>query len=158
MNMRQWMYIGLLAGAIGTPLSGLADSGENIAHEYKPNMVGGFIGMTGAGRRENGLTLGLVYERRITAHFGTGAVVERVSGDLDFWIYTVPFAYHTGAWKLFVSPGIEVADAGGSEFMVRFGGEYGFEFGDWEISPGVDLDFVDGDMEVVVGVLIAYDF
>ena len=39
---------------------------------YSANTVGGFIGGTGAGRRDNGLTLALTYERRFNESFGLG--------------------------------------------------------------------------------------
>ena len=54
---------------------------------------------------------------------GIGAFVERVYGDLDFWVLGVPFAYHIGQLKLYVAPGLEdVSDE--SEFLVRVGTEY----------------------------------
>ena len=54
-----------------------ADSGE-AEEAHARNRVGGFIGVAGSNRRENGLTLALSYERLFTEHFGFGAEVERV--------------------------------------------------------------------------------
>jgi len=136
----------------------LAEPEEN-ENAYEANKVGGFIGFTGAGRRENGLTLALTYEHRFTKSFGLGAEAERVLGDLDFWLVTVPFSYRFGEWKIFAGPGLEKLDDGDTEGLLRIGGEYGIELSErWEMSPTIALDFVDGDQEVIVGVLFGYGF
>jgi hypothetical protein len=136
----------------------LADSGE-AENAYAANTAGGFIGGTGSGRRDNGLTLALTYERRFSESFGLGAEVERVFGDLDFWLATIPFSYHFGEWKVFAGPGVEKLDGGDTEILLRIGGEYSIEISDsWEMSPTVALDFVDDDQEIIVGVLFGYGF
>jgi hypothetical protein len=141
------------------PLLSQAESEPESERSETMNSVGAFAGFTGANRRENGLTLALTYERRITESFGIGAEVERVFGDLDFWLVTVPFAYHRGSWKLFAGPGVEKPDGGDYEGLIRIGGEYGFEVSEkWEISPVLALDFVDSDTEVIGGVLFSYHF
>ncbi len=126
------------------------------SHQYHPNMLGLFLGETFEGREE-AFTIGLEYERRINKSFGVGAFAEYVSGDLDFWLYGVPFAYHTGPWKLYVAPGVEDGEHG-SEFLVRVGGEYAFEVGEFEISPQLNLDFVDSEEVWVLGVVIGKSF
>jgi len=141
------------------PLLSQAETEPEGGRSETMNSVGAFAGFTGASRRDNGLTLALTYERRITESFGLGAEVERVFGDLDFWLVTVPFAYHRGPWKLFAGPGVEKLDGGDYEGLIRIGGEYGFEVSEkWEISPVLALDFVDGDTEVIGGVLFSYRF
>jgi hypothetical protein len=42
--------------------------------------------------------------------------------------------------------------------LLRFGVEYGFEVGKFEIAPQIDYDFVDGDNAVVVGVTLGWGF
>lgn len=84
-----------------------------------------------------------------------GGVIERAFGDHDFWVFAVPFAYHTGAWKWYVAPGMENKDDHKNEFLVRIGLEYAFEVGEYELSPQVDVDFVDGEQEYVIGVVFA---
>jgi len=135
--------------------------GEEVEAEetYAAHTVGGFIGLTGSGRRDNGLTLALTYEHRFNQSFGLGAEAERVFGDLDFWLATIPIAYHFGEWKVFAGPGVEKLDGGGTEFLLRIGGEYSIEISDsWEMSPTLALDFVDGDQEIILGVLFGYGF
>jgi hypothetical protein len=135
----------------------LAESDESEGG-YKANSAGVFVGVTGENRRENGFTLALTYERRFSESFGVGVEAERVFGDLEFWLATVPFAYHYKAWKLFAGPGIEMPDDADNEFLVRIGGEYAFEAGRWEIAPVLAVDFVDSETEVVAGLGFLYGF
>ena len=132
-----------------------AHTGE---HEFHSNVIAAFVGVTSDDHREKAFTLGLEYERRISSSFGVGAVVERATGDLDFWVYAVPFAFHSGPWKLYAAPGIEDSDHHGSEFLFRVGLEYAFEVGSYEVSPQVDVDFVDGEEVYVLGVTIGRGF
>ncbi len=133
-------------------------SGHETTHDYHKNLIGGFIGITGETRRENGATFGIGYVRRVTKTFSVAALVERTIGDLDFWVYAIPFAYNAGRWKFFVAPGIEDSDHHGSEFLIRVGGEYAFEVGSWEIAPQLSIDFVNGEELVVLGIAIGKGF
>jgi hypothetical protein len=133
-------------------------SGHEITHDYHKNLMAGFIGFTGETRRENGATLGIGYIRRVTKTFSVGALVERSTGDLDFWVYAIPFAYNAGRWKFFVAPGIEDSDHHGSEFLVRVGTEYAIEVGNWEIAPQLSIDFVNGEQLGVLGIAVGRGF
>lgn len=119
-------------------------------------MLGIFLGGTFEGREQE-FTSGVEYERRINRSFGVGAVVEYVWGDLDFWLIAVPFAYHKGPLKFYVAPGLVDSD-GGTDFLARVGGEYSFEVGEWELSPQLNLDIVDGEESWVIGVVIGKGF
>ncbi len=130
---------------------------HDVAHDFHPNFFGMFVGVTSEARREKGIALGIEYERRLNKSFGIGLVAEHTFGDLDFWVYAVPFAYHTGRWKFYIAPGIEDGDHG-RESLLRIGGEYAYEFGEWEISPQLDLDFVDGEQVWVLGVVFGKGF
>lgn len=134
-------------------------SDHEITHDYHKNLVAGFIGYTGETRRENGSTVGIGYMRRVSKTFSVGALVERTAGDLDFWVYALPIAFHTGNWNLFVAPGIEDSDHHGSEFLVRVGAEYAFDIGgNWELAPQISVDFVNGEQLGVVGVVFGRGF
>ena len=138
-------------------------SGEMQAaheHEYHKNAVGVFAGVTSEQRRERSGTLGIEYERRLSPSTGLGVVLEHASGDLDFTIAAIPFAYHHRNWRFYVAPGVEYSDEEyDTEFLLRVGVEYGFEIGrHFEIVPQIDLDFVDGEMVTVVGLTFAYGF
>jgi len=134
------------------------ENGHDVVHNFHPNLLGIFLGGTGENRRDAKFTLGIEYERRINESFGVGGVVERAFGDHDFWVFAVPFAYHSGAWKWYVAPGMENKDNHNNEFLVRVGLEYGFEVGGYELAPQIDVDFVDGDREYVMGIVIARGF
>lgn len=84
-------------------------------------------------------------------------MAERTFRDFDSTVYAMPFAFHTGTWKFYVAPGIEDGDHG-SETLVRLGTEYAFEVGAWEISPQLNIDFVDGDEILVLGVVFGKGF
>ncbi len=132
--------------------------GTKTGHNYHENVVGVFTGITNAGKREDEPALGLEYERRINESFGIGAVVEYTFGDADLWVAAIPFAYHTGHWKLYVAPGIEDG-VHGTEGLLRLGGEYAFELSDsWEIAPQLNVDFVGGENVWVVGVVFSKGF
>lgn len=135
-------------------------STDHSDHSYHPHTAGIFAGFAteDEGVRENGFALGLEYEYRFNRSFGIGGVIEHTWGDLDTWVYAVPFAYHRGPWKLYVAPGIEDGDHG-TEDLIRLGVEYGFHVDGWEISPQVDLDIVGRETEVwVFGVVFARGF
>jgi hypothetical protein len=67
--------------------------------------------------------------------------------------------FRTGQWKFFAGPGFENGDTtNGTEFLVRVGGEYGFEVGPIEIAPQLNVDFVDGDAVLVIVALFAKRF
>jgi hypothetical protein len=129
--------------------------------EHEPHhTIGVFVGNSTEDRRKdrrNGATLGLEYEYRYSQQFGVGLVADHVFGDLDVLVLAAPFAWHRGPWKLYGAPGIETGH-GQSEPLIRVGVEYGFEAGGLEISPQVDLDFVDGEHVFVIGVVFATPF
>ncbi len=135
----------------------LAESDETEGG-YDLNTAGVFFGLTGEDRRDTGYTVALTYERHFSESFGLGLEVERVFGDLNFWVATVPFAYHFKAWKVFAGPGLEMPDDADNELLVRIGGEYAFEVGRWTIAPTLPLHFVDGETETVGGLGFLYGF
>jgi hypothetical protein len=150
----------LNAGFLGFQPVVAEESAHNVteAHqEFHPNLIAVFTGFTGESRRDTGFTVGLEYERRLNKSFGIGALLERTIGDVDLTIVAIPFAYHQGPWKVYTAPGIERND-GHNEKLLRFGVEYGFEVGKFEIAPQIDYDFVDGDNAVVVGVTLGWGF
>ncbi|NRB42990.1 MAG: hypothetical protein HRU20_31740 [Pseudomonadales bacterium] len=137
-----------------------ASVAEEFAHvSHHKNMTGIFVGITGKVRRDKSPTMGFEYERLITSNFGVGGTLEYASGDLDFTIIALPFAYHQGRWKYVLAPGIEKSDSHGKEALLRLGIEYAFEFdGGWELAPKMNIDFVDGHQVAVLGVVFAKVF
>jgi len=131
--------------------------GMDVDHHEYSNLLAMFIGAAREERRDNGLALGVEYERRFNRSFGIGGLAEYTFGDLDVWVFAVPFAYHLDRWKIFIAPGVEDGE-NGSEFLTRLGGEYGFKVDAWEISPQFNVDFIDGDQVFVLGVTFGRGF
>jgi hypothetical protein len=74
-----------------------ASSEHHKAEHYHKNVVELFFGSTyedGKHGSENGFTVGLVYERRISALLGMGGFYEYVSGDFDKWSIGIPLFLH----------------------------------------------------------------
>jgi len=163
MDVRHLLKIvqSVIIWALLTPVSVLSandEPGHDVAHDFHPNLVGIFLGGTGENRRHAAFSFGIEYERRINESFGVGGIVERTFDDHEFWVFAMPFAYHSGAWKWYVAPGIEHEGKHSNEFLFRLGLEYGFEVGKYELSPQIDVDFVDGDRVYVMGIVIARAF
>ncbi|GAB5413403.1 MAG: hypothetical protein Cons2KO_10060 [Congregibacter sp.] len=122
--------------------------------DFEPHhTVGVFLGDTTEDRRD-GVTLGLEYEYRASTKWGLGLTAEHVAGDFDTNVLVLPVAHHRGPWKFYAGPGVEFADEG-EEPLFRAGVEYGFHLGEFEVSPQIDVDFVDGERLIVFGVVIA---
>lgn len=145
----------LLAILLPTTANGeeSAQDEHHSAHDSYKHAVAGFIGGADEGRDE-GLALAFEYEYRLNSAFGIGGVVEHTFGNLDTWVYAVPFAYHTGRWRLYAAPGIEDTNHG-SESLLRLGVEFAFPRGNWVILPQFDVDLVDGHEIFVLGVSFA---
>lgn len=147
----------LLSVAAVTPASAQeTEHAGHATHAYHKNVVAGFVGFAYEGSHD-GLALGIEYERRLNSRWGVGAIAEHTSGDFDSWVYAIPVAYHSGPWKFYAAPGIEDGEHG-NESMLRLGVEYGFHRGVWEISPQLDIDFVDGEEIIVIGVTFGQGF
>jgi hypothetical protein len=155
------VLLGLLLVAASLQSATASEGGHEESHEahhFHPNFVGLFVGVALEDRRDNGLAVGLEYERRLNESFGIGGLAEYTFGDLDVWVLGVPFSWHIDNLKLAVAPGIENGDERGSEFLVRFGGEYAFDMGTWELAPQIDIDIVDGDTVFVLGAVFGFGF
>ena len=150
------LFVGLFCSVPAMCEESEGRAGESAHEEHERNMIGIFTGYTFEDRRD-GFALGIEYERRFSKSFGVGALVEHTFGDFDADVFSVPFAYHTGRWKTYIGPGIEDSEDG-SDGLVRIGVEYGFEVRTWEVSPQVDIDFVDGDEVFVIGVTFGTGF
>lgn len=122
---------------------------------FPGHTLGVFIGDTSEDSlNREGLTLGLEYEYRVSEGFGLGLTAEHIGGDFDTGVFVLPAAFHSGPWKFYTGPGIEF-HSGERESLLRVGVEYGFHFKNYEISPQVDFDFVDGERLFVIGLVIA---
>lgn len=157
MKKSKAIFTALLLICTTTPA--IAESADgNGEYEIPHHTAGLFVGDTTETRRSQGLTLGLEYEYRMTERFGVGVIAEHVGGDFDTNIAVLPVAIHQGPWKVYAGPGMERSDEEGSVFLLRVGLEYGFHVGDYEISPQLDVDFIDDEHLLIFGVVIARPF
>jgi hypothetical protein len=152
-----WIRAAAIAGLLLAPPVFAEEAGEE--EKEKNNSIGLFVGLTSEDRRDKGLALGIEGTHFFTESFGIGGVIEYTFGDIETLVGVVPLVYRTGKWKFYAGPGFEDGDASNdAEFLVRAGTEYGFEVGSFEIAPQFNVDFVDGDAVIVVGVLFARPF
>jgi hypothetical protein len=148
----------LVPTAFGADQESHHEDGHKDGHSFHPNLLMGFVGITGEDRRDRALTLGLDYQRRFSERFSLGVGVEHAFGDLDFTVVTIPFVLHHKEWKFFAAPGVEKSDHHDDENLIRVGVEYAFYVGDLELAPRFMLDFIDGDTVVIGGLGIGKGF
>jgi hypothetical protein len=131
-----------------------AEHGE--AHGHHPHHVAVLLGggvRKEHGETESGFVIGADYEYRFHRLLGVGALVEAATGDLRDVVLTAPIFLHP--WrglKLLAAPGVEIREAGNSEFLFRIGGAYLFPRGDFTIGPDFVVDIVNGNPTFVFGV------
>jgi hypothetical protein len=143
----------------------LAPGGYAIAGETKtlvveePHELGLFLG--GAHRNgEDGFSIGLDYQYRISSLFGFGGLIEYTAGDIREGVLGFPFYFRV--WRgltLVGAPGIELSTTGSDEFLLRLGADYGFEIGrGFEVVPGLYVDLTSSETTLVYGVALAKSF
>lgn len=122
------------------------------------NAVNLFVGNTQNGSL-NGASIGVGYERRLTSLFGVGGFLEYAGGDFDVTSLGATLHLHPHAgWEFKLSPGVEL-DGGEQDLMFRVGVGYEFEVvPSWAIVPELNVDFVDGESELIYGVSAQYEF
>ena len=151
------LAVSVITTCLSSPAVG--EEAGHADHEEARNVIGPFIGITGEGRRENGLALGIEGAHFFTENFGIAGVLEYTAGDIEALVGVVPLVFRTGPWRAYAGPGFENGDAAeDNEFLVRIGAEYSIEAGDIEIGPQLNFDIVDGDVVVVIGVFFGNPF
>jgi len=138
--------------------TGYAAEGEASEHgDESKNEVAVFLGLTHEGRRDNSVAVGVEYERRLNETLGIGALAEFTAGDADFWVFVAPLTIHSDRWKFLLAPGFEYVD-GHTKQLFRLGTGYEFETAGMKITPGLNVDFVDGDAVIIGGVSFGFGF
>ena len=141
-------------GLLSAPV--MAQDTESIEGEaFEANVFEVFLGGT-FDDGESNASFGLSFEFRVTESFGVGGLIEYTNG--REWVYAIPFTMHVNeAWKVYVAPGFEHAE-GENTYLTRVGTAYDFKFDGFALAPEVNLDFVDGDTKVVVGMSFVLEF
>jgi hypothetical protein len=125
-------------------------------HDLEENQIAILVGFAHEGR-DDGLVIGVEYERRIDESLGLGLLVEHTYGDFNTWVFAVPLTLHVDEWKFILAPGIEDRD-GRSEKLVRIAVGYEFETSKVTVVPAFAVDFVDGETIYVLGVAFGWPF
>ena len=132
-----------------------ASAGEH-EDENEANEIAGFVGIAHE-HSDYAPALGLEYERRISSALGVGLLAEKTWGDIDSWVYAIPFTFHVDEWKYIVAPGIEEKH-GHTENLLRVGVGLEFEMNEVKVTPGFNIDFVGSETIVVLGVSFGIGF
>jgi len=133
----------------------VATAGAQENH-LEENVIAILVGFAHEGR-DDGVVLGVEYERRIDESLGLGLLVEHTFGDFNTWVFAVPLTLHVEKWKFILAPGIEDRD-GHSENLVRIAVGYEFETSKVTVVPAFAVDFVDGETIYVLGVAFGWPF
>jgi hypothetical protein len=107
---------------------------------------------------DNGFTLGLDYEYRLSRWLGLGGMLDLVgSGDRELALGVPVFFHATPRLKFELAAGFERTDDDTNP-LVRLGAMYGFPLGPVALLPNFALDFVDSDTVYVFGVNFEWKF
>ncbi len=108
---------------------------------------------------DTAFSVGIDYEYRLNEFLGIGALAEYTAADPDSWVLAGELFVHvTEGLGLIFATGVELED-GDAEFLFRTGISYEFDLDDgWTIGPEVNVDFVDGDQDLVVGLSVGRTF
>ena len=123
------------------------------------HLLKAFVGNTHTHDDDNGLTLGVGYEYRLTPLLAVSALGEYAGGQVDTWVVGPGIVvYPHKRLSLVAMPAVELhGDA--SEFLFRLGVGYEFEAGDEVVViPEMSVDFVDSETNLVFGVNIGIPF
>ena len=120
------------------------------------NEVAVFLGFTDEGRDE-GLALGIEYERRLSESYGVGVLAERTWRGRDFWVYAIPLTLHVERWKFVAAGGVEKGH-GHTDGLFRLAAGYEFEAGTMAVTPTLAVDSVDGELIYIIGASIGFGF
>ena len=129
---------------------------------YHLNMLEVFLGNTyedSEHEDDNGFTVGLTYERRLSDLLGIGGFYEYAADDFDKWSIGAPLFIHPHkGWRFALAPGLEHRH-GDNEFLFRTGVAYEFKLSErWVMIPEFNVDFVDGEEAFVFGISFGFRF
>jgi hypothetical protein len=145
-----------VALAIGTTGAWAEEQDRDEGHHTNNLML--FLGNTHDGD-ENGFTVGIDYERRITPRIGVGAIFDYASGDFRTTVLAAAASYRAVAGLTFLGAvGVDHHD-NHNDALYRLGVLYHFEIGErWFVSPAVQVDFVNGETLTLAGVYLGWGF
>lgn len=126
---------------------------------HEENEVGLFIGGSHHDD-DNGFSIGLDYEHRISEMFGVGGLVEYTTEDFDSWVVAAPVYFHPYmGLRLLAAPGFENRESE-NKFLVRAGIAYQIPISHGLVlTPEYNVDFItNGEKVHVYGVALGIGF
>jgi len=140
-------------------LSPSMSAAESEGGHKVSNEVGLFLGNTHHSG-EDGFSIGIDYEHRINDLFGVGGLIEYADGKFDAWVVGVPLYVHPYMGLRFLAAPGFVSEDSETKFLFRAGIGYQIELGNnWSITPGYNLDLVEGNEPAhVYGLSIGFGF
>jgi hypothetical protein len=126
---------------------------------HEQDEVGLFLGGSHHSE-ENGFSVGLDYEHRISDIFGVGGLVEYTTEDFDSWVFAAPVFIHPYmGLRLLAAPGFENRESE-NKFLVRAGIAYQIPVTKGvSITPEYNVDFItNGEKVHVYGVSVGVGF
>ena len=153
----------VLVASLNAPLQAQEAGGELEEKEPRHHPAV-FLGAT-TGEHETNPSLGLEYEYRLSERWGIGLIFEFTFEHEEREFLTgIPVKYHMGPFALLGTVIVERSreretDEGDSDRTVspgvRVGAEYGFEVGELELAPNLNLDFTEDTTKLVWGLIIS---
>jgi hypothetical protein len=142
------------------PLGIMAEEAEHSpaegVHAHRHH-VALFLGATHTDE-EDEFSIGMDYEYRLNPLLGLGGIAEYTGGEHETTIAAAAFFIHPfKALRLVLGPGFE---SGGDEkeFLLRVGASYHIPVGKLTLAPEFNVDFVDGNKNLVYGISLGWGF
>ena len=108
--------------------------------------------------RTNVPAVGLDYGYRFSSLLGLAGFLEYAGGDVESMVAAVGLFLHaTRGLKFLLAPGVEYRDDD-TNFLVSTAVYYDIFFGNVTVAPVVNVDFVDGEQNLVYGISVGYGF
>lgn len=150
--------IGLLFST-GTAFSSEAIQSEtHEAEEHHRHKIEFGIANTHTEHGEDAFTLAASYNYHFSDMASIGILGEYAFDPLDIWVVGLPLKFYPGqGWVLTAMPGAEL-HGGHHEPLFRLGVGYEFEMDGYSITPEFNADWVDDEVEYVIGVNIGFGF
>jgi hypothetical protein len=115
-------------------------------------------GGTDQTERTNALTIGIDYGYRLTSLVGVAGLLEYAGGDVHSTVAAGGLFLHAiGGLKFLLAPGVEYREDH-TNFLFRTAVYYDIFFGNMTVAPVVNVDFVDGEQNLVYGISVGYGF
>ncbi len=139
-----------------------SDEAEGGLHheseEHQRNKVELGIANTHTEHGENAFTLAASYNYRFSKAASIGVLGEYAFDPLDQWVFGLPLKFFPGqGWVLVAMPGVEI-HGGHQKPLFRLGVGYEFEMDGYSITPEFNVDWVEDEVEYVIGVSVGFGF